>query len=53
MNRVDRNFYCLGRWQWVDELMKWADTAGSKKLFNWTDRLRKAAIKFSIWTDVH
>ena len=48
MNRVDRNFYCLGRWQCVDEQMKWADKAGRWKLFNWADSLRKAAIKFSI-----
>ncbi len=25
MNRVDRNLYCMGRWRWVDEFMKWVD----------------------------
>ncbi len=53
MNRVNRNFYFLGRWQWADELMEWADKAGRQKLFNWADRLKKAAIKSSIWADGH
>ena len=53
MNRVYRNLYCMGRWRWVDEFMKWVDRAGRKKLFIWADRFRRLAIKLSIWVDGH